>query len=291
MSAPPGPLDWRRVAGALEGAPLGHRLVYLDTTPSTNDAARELAAAGAPDGTAVTADAQSAGRGRAGKSPWLTPPRTSLAVSVLLRPPATFPPAALPRLGMAGGVAAVAAVREVAGVAAGLKWPNDVVAGGRKLGGILVESALTGREITYAVAGIGLNVNLPASALGVFPDAALAPTTLLDLAGRTVSREALLLALLRHLGRLVGALYRQDTADVLARYRESLTLLGQPVRVTTGAALGAAGPAPVDGVAEDVTADGALVLRLPGGGRQTFAYGEVTLRPTCPPPPPAGPRP
>jgi BirA family transcriptional regulator, biotin operon repressor / biotin---[acetyl-CoA-carboxylase] ligase len=282
---PPAPLDWRGLAAALRGEPLGHRLVYLDSTPSTNDAARDLAAAGAPDGTVVVADAQTAGRGRAGKSPWLTRPRTSLAVSVLLRPPPAFAPAALPQLGMAAGVAARAAVREAAAVDAGLKWPNDVVAGGRKLGGILVESALSGREITYAVAGIGLNVNLPAAALGDFPDAALAPTTLLDLTGGAVSREALLLVLLRHLGRLVLALYRQQPAAVLGPYREAQTLVGQAVRVA------GAGGAPVDGVAEAVADDGALVLRLPGGDRRRFAYGEVTLRPTPPASPSAGRRP
>jgi len=280
----PAPLDWPRVAAALRGEPLGHRLVYLDSTPSTNDAARDLAATGAADGTVVVADAQTAGRGRAGKSPWLTPPRTSLAVSVLLRPPPAFAPAALPQLGMAAGVAARAAVRETAAVDAGLKWPNDVVAGGRKLGGILVESALSGQQVTFAVAGVGLNVNLPAAALGDFPDAALAPTTLLDLTGRAVSREALLLALLRHLGRLVRALYRQQPAAVLGPYREAQTLVGRAVRVTGGGA-------PVDGVAESVADDGALVLRLPGGGRRRFAYGEVTLRPTPPPPPSAARRP
>jgi BirA family biotin operon repressor/biotin-[acetyl-CoA-carboxylase] ligase len=289
VSAPaPAPLDWPAVAAALRGEPLGHRLVYLDSTPSTNDAARDLAAGGAPDGTVVVADAQTAGRGRAGKSPWRTPPRTSLAVSVLLRPPPAFAPAALPLLGMAAGVAARAAVREAAAADAGLKWPNDVVAGGRKLGGILVESALTGQEVTYAIAGIGLNVNLPAAALGPFPDAALAPTTLLDLTGRAVSREALLLALLRHLGRLVRALYRQQPAAVLTPYREAQTLLGRAVRV---AGAGDAGDAPVDGVAESVADDGALVLRLPGGARRRFAYGEVTLRPTPPPSPSAGRRP
>ena len=124
-----------------------------------------------------------------------------------------------------------------------------------------MESALAGQEVTYAIAGIGLNVNLPAAALGPFPDAALAPTTLLDLTGRAVSREALLLALLRHLGRLVRALYRQQPAAVLAPYREAQTLVGRAVRV---AGAGDAGGAPVDGVAESVADDGALVLRLPG---------------------------
>ena len=121
-------LDWALLSRALAGAPLGHAFHYLEETASTNDVARRLAAQGAPEGTVVVADSQTAGRGRAGKSPWLTPPRTSIAVSVLLRPPPAFPAPALPRLGMAAGVAAAAAVREETGVATGLKWPNDVLA-------------------------------------------------------------------------------------------------------------------------------------------------------------------
>lgn len=269
------PLDWRQVAEALFGARLGHEVVYLTTTASTNDVARQLAVEGAPEGTIVLADAQTAGRGRAGKTPWLTPPRTSVAVSVLLRPPLI--PSALPQLGMAAAVAAVAAIRETAGVHSQVKWPNDVVvAAGKlgeigKLGGVLIESALVGDSVAYAVAGIGLNVNLSAADLGTFPDAALPPATVQDVAGRPVSREALLVALLRELARLYDQLCAGDATEVWRRYRDALDSLGQAVRIH------AAG-APVKGTVETVTADGALVVRLPSGARRTFTYGDVTLR-------------
>jgi BirA family biotin operon repressor/biotin-[acetyl-CoA-carboxylase] ligase len=311
------PLDWATLSRALAGAPLGHAFHYLEQTASTNDVARRLAAQGAPEGTVVVADSQTAGRGRAGKSPWLTPPRTSIAVSVLLRPPPAFPAPALPRLGMAAGVAAAGAVREETGVATGLKWPNDVLAWAApspdgatprstspgaaspdgassntpapgKLGGVLVESALLGGAVAHAVLGIGLNVNLPGASLGPFPDGTLPPTSVLDLTGRPASREALLLHLLRGLGRLLQDLYAGRTSDLLARYRSQQVLLGQPVRLIGG------GPLPgktVEGIAEGITADGALLLRLPGGERRAFAYGEVTLRPTTPPPPPVTRRP
>ena len=162
---------------------------------------------------------------------------------------------------MAAGVAAVAAVREAGRRDAGLKWPNDVVAGGRKLGGILVESALAGREVTSAVAGIGLNVNLPATALGAFPDAALAPTTLLDLAGRPVSREALLLACCATWGASSRALYRQEPAEVLARYRQALTLLGS--RGTGDAGARGRRRRPRRGIAEAVTRTAPLCCASP----------------------------
>jgi BirA family biotin operon repressor/biotin-[acetyl-CoA-carboxylase] ligase len=272
------PLAWESVAGALAGATLGHRFVYFETTTSTNDVARALALDGAAQGTVVVADAQSAGRGRAGKSPWRTPPRTCLAVSVLLRPPPAIVPATLPRIGMAAGVAAVAAVEAVARTSVALKWPNDVVAGSGKLGGILVESALRGDAVTFAVCGIGLNVNLPGAALGSFPDAALAPATLLDLTGVLVSREALLLHLLRELGRLYAGLCSGQASgvrEVHRRYGDALSLRDRSVRVTGSGE-------DAEGIAEGVTSEGALVVRLASGERRRFAYGEVTLRPSDP---------
>lgn len=257
------------MAEALAGARLGHEVVYLATTASTNDIARQRAVEGAPEGAIVLADAQTAGRGRAGKPPWLTPPRTSIAVSVLLRPP--FAPVALPQLGMAAAVAAVEAIRETAGVDSQVKWPNDVVVAAGKLGGVLIESALMGNSVAYAVAGIGLNVNLSAADLGTFPDAALPPATVQDVAGRPVSREALLVALLREFARLYGQICAGDATEVWRRYRGALDSLGRAVRVHVAGA-------PVNGTVEMVTADGALVLRLPSGARRTFTYGDVTLR-------------
>jgi BirA family transcriptional regulator, biotin operon repressor / biotin---[acetyl-CoA-carboxylase] ligase len=278
------PLGWKGVAGALAEATLGRRFVYLETTTSTNDIARSMAVDGAPQGTVVVADAQSAGRGRAGKSPWRTLPRTCLAVSVLLRPPPAISPATLARVGMAAGVAVVAAVQAVARVSVALKWPNDVVAGSGKLGGILVESALRGDAVTFAICGIGLNVNLPGAALGSFPDAALAPTSLLDLTGTPVSREALLLYLLRELDRLYAGLCSGEAPgvqEVHRRYSAALALRRRPVQVTGNGDR-------AEGMVERVTPEGALVVRLANGERRTFAYGEVTLRPSDPAQPTAG---
>ena len=262
-------LDWERVAAAVAGQRIGRRVVYRATTGSTNDDARALAAVGAPEGTVVVADEQTGGRGRAGKSRWLTPAKTCLAVSVVLRP--RLAADQLPVLAAVCGVAAVEAVRRVSGVQAALKWPNDVMVGGRKLGGVLVDSAITGACVVSAVAGIGLNVNVPAAALGPLPDAAVVPTTLWDELGREVAREAILEALLREMDRWYGVVSRGDTAAVWRAYRERLATLGQPVRV-------AAGPETVDGVAEDIAPDGGLVVRLEDGMRRTFAYGEVTVR-------------
>lgn len=249
---------------------LGRRVVYLESTTSTNDVARDLGQAGEPEGVVVVADGQTAGRGRAGKAPWLTPPGTSIAVSVLLRP--ALAPEHLSRLALVAGVAAVDAVREATGVSAMLKWPNDVMVAERKLGGILVESRLRGSAVAFVVLGIGINGNVPAGALGPLPDAAVPATSLQDEAGAAVSREAVLVALLRHLDRRYAAIGDEKHVGGLREaYRARLSTLGRAVRIVGAAA-------PVAGIAEDIAADGALVVRLPNGERRSFVYGEVTVR-------------
>ena len=263
-------MDWLRIEAALRGRSIGRRIVYHASTGSTNDDAKALAASGEPEGTVVLADEQTAGRGRAGKSRWLTPTGTSIAVSILLRP--TLPPERLGTLAMLAGLAAVAGVRDGAAVRATLKWPNDVLVGARKLGGILVESALGASGVAYAVIGIGLNANLPVSDLGPLPDAALPPTTLLEATGHPVEREALIITLLEELSTRYAAL-TSDAGSLVRDYRATLSTLGQPVTVT------GAGHT-TEGIAEDVTPSGALILRLPNGSRQELAYGEVTVRPS-----------
>ncbi|HET7770039.1 MAG TPA: biotin--[acetyl-CoA-carboxylase] ligase [Chloroflexota bacterium] len=261
------PLAWAAIESALRGQTIGQRIVYRASTGSTNDDAKALAAAGEPEGTVILADEQTAGRGRAGKSRWITPAATSMAASILLRP--VLRPERLGTLAMVAGLAAVAAVRQTAGLDASLKWPNDVLAGDRKLGGILVESALGAAGIAYAVIGIGLNGNLRAADLGSLPDAAVPPTTLLEATGHPIEREPLLIALLQAL----DARYAQLTtggSTVLRDYRAALSTLGQPVTVTGGGT--------THGTAEDVTDTGALILRLPDGSHRELAYGEVTVR-------------
>lgn len=262
-------LDWQLVAQAVQDRAIGHPFIYLPSTASTNDVARDLAARGAAEGAAVFADEQTAGRGRAGKLPWRMPGCTSLALSLLLRP--RLAPAELPCLSMGAGVAAVESINSVAGITAALKWPNDVLARGRKLGGILVEAAISGSSVAHAILGIGVNGNFPATALGPLPDAALPPTTLQDEAGRPISREELLITLLRTFDGIYAALQSGQGASIRQRYRAHLSILGHWVRLH-------AADGPIDGVAEDVTSEGALILRLASGARRYFTYGEVSLR-------------
>ncbi|CAA9249932.1 MAG: hypothetical protein AVDCRST_MAG77-2126 [uncultured Chloroflexi bacterium] len=264
-------LDWQSIAGAVRGQRIGRRIVYLETTGSTNDDARRLAVAGEAEGTVVLADEQTAGRGRSGKSRWLTPAGTSVALSVFLRPP--LPPDRLPLLSMLAGVAVVQAVHASTGVRCRLKWPNDVMVGDLKLGGILVETALAGAVVAYAIAGVGLNGNVGAASLGPFPDTALRPTSLQDQAGSPVSREAVVTALLQSLDPLYEDLLGGRHAIIRERYVASLDTLGRRV-VVLDLSGGRA-----EGIAEDIAESGALIVRLPDATRREFAHGEVTVRP------------
>jgi BirA family biotin operon repressor/biotin-[acetyl-CoA-carboxylase] ligase len=137
---------------------LGRRLVELDECESTNDEAARLAASGAEHGTVVVAATQRRGRGRLGRS-WFSPPGESLTLSCLLRP--ELAPAALPPITLVAGMAVAEAAAGL-GVAAGLKWPNDVVVERRKLAGVLTEMTTRGARVETAIIGIGLNVNTAA---------------------------------------------------------------------------------------------------------------------------------
>lgn len=210
----------------------------------------------------MVTDAQPEGRGRVGRR-WRSMPRQQLLLSLVLRPP--FPAHLLV---MAAALAVADAVGAVTGVPLEIKWPNDVLYGGRKLCGILIETGTSGAG-TYAVLGIGLNVN--GSLEG---DAALAPiaTTLASAAGHAITREDLAVALIQRLGDHYRALGRGGpSAQVALRaaWRARLVTLGRAVRITQDDTV-------LAGVAEDVDADGALLLRLPGGERRTILWGDVS---------------
>jgi BirA family biotin operon repressor/biotin-[acetyl-CoA-carboxylase] ligase len=231
----------------------------LAEVTSTNQVVADLARDGAPEGMVVVADHQTAGRGRRGRS-WDAPPGSSVLVSVLLRPGATLADA--PQLvSMMAGVAAVDACTTAAGFQPRLKWPNDVVVGGRKLGGILVE--LVGApEAGAVVVGIGLNVSwarpFPPHLVAVAVDAT-------EVAGRPVDRGAVLAALLVELDHCYRAvLSAGGRRELLARYRDLCDTPGQLVRVEMPDG------AVVEGMAEEVGGDGALTVQT--------AHGRVEVR-------------
>jgi len=229
------------------GAPRVHHRV----ADSTNERAKELAAAGAPHGTVVTADEQTAGRGRQGRA-WSAPRRAAVLMSVIVRDLGDSA-AMLP---LAAAVAACEACESVSGVRCEIKWPNDVWVDGRKLAGILVEARPTAG---WAVVGIGLNVSTTEDE---FPaELRETATSLRAAAGVAPSVEDVVGALLNALDRWLGG----PPADVLNAWRTRDALRGKQLRWENGS-----------GVAAGVDDSGALIVDTPGG-RETLDAGEVHL--------------
>ena len=229
------------------GSGLGRPRLHLRETTSTNDRARALAAAGAPHGTLVTAGAQTAGRGRQGRT-WSAPPGRALLMSLVLRAPGRMLP-----------LAAAVAVAEAAGPGAAIKWPNDVLLDGRKVAGILAEAR---PQDGWAVLGVGLNVAVRIEDL---PEDLRATAGTLGLEPRDVEPV---------LGRLLAALERAlalETPALLDAWRARDALRGRDVAWADG-----------HGRAAGIDGDGRLVVDLPEGGRTALEAGEVHLRPPAP---------
>jgi BirA family biotin operon repressor/biotin-[acetyl-CoA-carboxylase] ligase len=223
---------------------IGTPHVHLRVVDSTNARARALASSGAPHGTLVTADSQTAGRGRQGRT-WTAAPGDALLMSLLVR-------GVRPLLPLA---AAVAVCEAVAPSEAAIKWPNDVWIDRRKVAGILLE----GRpQEGWAVVGIGLNV-LTRS----FPDELADTATSLALAGHDTSVAGARAALLAALDRWIEA----PAEEVLSAWRARDALRGSPVRWGAG-----------EGVAAGISDSGALIVELPDGSRTELDAGEVHLQ-------------
>lgn len=241
---------------------VGRRAIYRRSVTSTMEVACGEAETGVPEGAVVIADEQTAGRGRLGRQ-WVSPPGSNLYLSVILRPPATH----LRQLSIICPLAICQAVEEVTGLAAKIKWPNDVLVAARKVSGVLLDAELVGDRVQYAVAGIGLNVNFDPSTYEELRDIA---TSLKRELGREVSREAVLAALLNHLEQLYQAALRGE--DVEQAWKERLDTLGRRVQVHFADRV-------EEGVAADTDSDGALILRRDDGTTVRIEAGEVTLRP------------
>jgi len=233
---------------------------HVISLPSTNDAAKALARRGAAEGTLLLAEGQSAGRGRLGRT-WESPLGTGIYLSLLLRPP--LPPAELPKITLMAAVAVVTALQTACRVNTGIKWPNDIIHQGKKLGGILTEMETESDAISHVVVGIGLNINTP-----VFPEYLRETATSLAGAGVTYPRLPIIRALLAAMDGLYGRFLQQDFAAILSQWRQQAVMLGKSVTIRRGEVVHT-------GVALDVAEDGALLLARPDGGVEKIFSGEI----------------
>ncbi|WP_299441125.1 biotin--[acetyl-CoA-carboxylase] ligase, partial [uncultured Rhodospira sp.] len=247
--------------------PAGWRLVHRPVVDSTQAVARTLLEAGEgspvwPDGALVVhADEQTGGRGRHGR-PWTSPPG-NLYVTVAL--PCPEGPRVGVQIGFLGGVALAEALGQLGFEdRARLKWPNDLLLDQAKVAGLLPESARDSDDRTWVLLGMGVNV-----ATAPPPDAVLYPTTTLNAHGLGVlAPEDLLPPLLTRLAEGVRRWRAEGFAPVRAAWRRHGHGVGDPVRVRLGAET-------VTGVFAGLAADGALMIRDPGGAMRTILAGDV----------------
>jgi BirA family biotin operon repressor/biotin-[acetyl-CoA-carboxylase] ligase len=240
---------------------VGQQLRYYPSIGSTNLVAKRLAVEGAPAGTTIIADQQTAGRGRRGRT-WLAPPGTSLLLSVILRP--IIEVDRLPQLLMASALAAAGAIERSTGLSVRLKWPNDIMLRGRKLGGILIESGLRGEVLDYTVVGIGLNVNFDVDNV---PELAETATSLSKELGRAIDR----LELVRRLLHLLEAEHDSLLAgrSPHQRWTDRLTGVGDLLEISTPWG-------EEKGILEGVDSEGSLVLRKDDGSIARITVGDVS---------------
>jgi BirA family biotin operon repressor/biotin-[acetyl-CoA-carboxylase] ligase len=256
------------IQNGLETRWLAHRIHYFEETDSTNRVALDLAREGAPHGTAVIAEGQSAGRGRLGRR-FHSPPFVNLYTSIVLRPELSLPDA--PAWTLASAVAVADAVAEVLGdpEAVEIKWPNDVLIDGRKASGILLELAAEATRVAFLVLGIGVNLNVdPAT----FPEEFRASaTSLAARRGRPIDRAAFARALYARLEQVLDACAASGFREILPRFEARFRMRGRRVRVTE------LGGGAQEGWVHGIDEDGALRLALADGAQVRFLAGDVSL--------------
>lgn len=255
------PLDVERISRETTGLHLSPDLRYFDEVDSTNRIARDLSAQDWRSGTTVIADYQRAGRGRNGRG-WHAPPGTALLLSLMIE----LPPASNPSEGlMMAAVATADAVSDTTGMAAALKWPNDVLLSGNKVSGILAEyDEQAGRR--RLVVGIGLNVTFDPSAEAGLSGA----TSLASAAGRPIAREDVAIALFKRHDMWYRSL-QEDPDAVFAEWKARLATIGRPVIVVDT-------ESEWEGVAVGVERIGGLKIRIPNGDIRTVYAADVSVR-------------
>ena len=261
----PDPLEADGLLRLLTTRTLGRTLHVKTQTTSTNDDGKQLVQEGASQGTVVLAEQQHQGRGRQGRS-FASPAGVGIYMSLLLRPEIEI--SRLPQLTLVAAVATADAIAEVSALSVELKWPNDVMIGNKKAGGILTESVFHPDHSPVAIVGIGINVN---TALEQFPSELRRQVTSLALAaGRFVSRLSLIAAILNRLEPLYHAFQQQGLAPILPHWLRYGRIVGKSVRCSTERGV-------EEGVVLGLDEDGALLVRGSDDSRLRVVSGEAVL--------------
>lgn len=253
---------------------IGHTIYQYERVGSTNDVIKGYALDDNAEGLVIVTDEQVAGRGRSGKG-WIAPPQSSLLFSFLLRP-TWLPPQRAFKVTILAGIALCEAIEQITSLSTALKWPNDLMLpvssmegpSLQKAAGILSELELVDNHIKWVIIGIGVNVSWSPSGVVDGRDLSRVATSVSAAAAQPVDRYALLSAFLTHFDTHYNTLRQGTDAALFQLWRDRLTTLGQTVSVRTTRG-------ELQGLAEDVDADGSLLLRDTHGVLHTITAGDV----------------
>ncbi|HOW57554.1 MAG TPA: biotin--[acetyl-CoA-carboxylase] ligase, partial [Smithellaceae bacterium] len=211
----------------LAGKLIGHNLYYYPSIGSTNEEAYRLGAAGAAEGTVVIADRQTKGKGRMQRI-WHSPAGGNIYTSFILRP--SLETGRTPQLTLLAGVAAAEVLDKHCEGKVELKWPNDILIGGKKVCGILSEMKMTGGKVEFVVIGIGINVNINVRQFS--PELRFLATSLREETGRAIAREDLLISLYENIAKWYKKLLQEGFAPVKEKWLSLAAMIGRDVQIT-----------------------------------------------------------
>jgi BirA family biotin operon repressor/biotin-[acetyl-CoA-carboxylase] ligase len=266
LIAPPSHLTAWEIEASLDTEQIGKKVHFFPDADSTNTVAFQLALHGASEGEVVVVEAQTAGKGRMGRR-WESPVGVNIYLSIILRP--LFAPSKIPMITLMTAVACAEAIEEATEVLPAIKWPNDLLLGNKKLGGILTEADMEMDRINFVIVGIGINVNMRHSA---FPSSLRdSATSLQEALGKEVSRVSLIQAILRRF-ELWYTKFKEGKGEAITRRWEELSQMrGKKVAITF---MGET----VQGKALEIDADGALLIQDERGEVKRIVAGDVHVR-------------
>jgi BirA family biotin operon repressor/biotin-[acetyl-CoA-carboxylase] ligase len=263
LTGKPSRLSVHELLPKLNTKHFGRNLRLLDSVPSTQDELRQLAEEGALEGTLVIAEEQTSGRGRMGRS-WVSPAGKGIWMSLLLRPPVPLP--LTPQLTLLTAVALSRAISRIVPVTIGIKWPNDLLVGGKKISGILLESAAEDERLRYVVVGMGISVNLDPTD---YPEELLVKAASLKMvSGNAVNRSDLIAAILEEFERLYELYLEEGFATIRALWEaHAVTLNNQTLLHTPQGS--------IQGVPRGLDDMGGLLVEMEDGSFRTIYSAEV----------------
>jgi BirA family biotin operon repressor/biotin-[acetyl-CoA-carboxylase] ligase len=258
-------LDQEKIKTLLGNSFFKENIIIYNSLPSTNTRAKELYSQGAPHGTIVLAEEQTAGRGRMERW-WFSPPCKNILVSLLLRP--DIKSENIYALTLALAVSSIDAIKEICNLSAMIKWPNDIYLNRKKLAGILTEFSIRGSKPAYVILGMGMNVNwCPDEEAGML----FTSTSLINETGAPVSRNCLIAEILKRFDHIYNEIIG-ERMDEFSRRCNSLSLLtGNMVSVDTGDGI-------ISGKVIGLDNDGGLILKTEDGKVKKILNGDVSIR-------------